>query len=69
VRSSDQAVIATNDNWRDDPSAGEISMRGFAPGDARESAMLVTLPPGAYTALVSGVGGTTGIGIVEVFAQ
>jgi alpha-tubulin suppressor-like RCC1 family protein len=69
VRSSDQAVIATNDNWRDDPSAGEISTRGFAPGDARESAMLVTVPPGAYPAIVSGVGGATGVGIVEVFAQ
>ena len=29
--------------------------------------MLITLPPGAYTAIVSGVGGGTGIGLVEVF--
>jgi hypothetical protein len=37
------------------------------PGCALESAMLITLPPGAYTAIVSGVGGVTGVGIVEVF--
>jgi hypothetical protein len=36
-------------------------------GCAQESAMLITLPPGAYTAIVSGVGGGTGVGLVEVF--
>jgi subtilisin family serine protease len=36
-------------------------------GCAQESAVLITLPPGAYTAIVSGVGGGTGIGLVEVF--
>ena len=34
-----------------------------------EAAIVVTLPPGAYTAIVTGVGGTTGVGIVEVFAR
>ena len=29
----------------------------------------ITLPPGAYTAIVTGKNGTTGVGIVEVFAQ
>jgi hypothetical protein len=37
------------------------------PGCAQESALLVTVPPGAYTAIVSGVGGTSGVGLVEVF--
>jgi hypothetical protein len=37
------------------------------PGCAQESALLVTLPPGAYTTIVSGVGGGTGMGLVEVF--
>ncbi|MCC6991879.1 MAG: hypothetical protein IT181_22945, partial [Acidobacteria bacterium] len=40
---------------------------GFAPPNPREAAILVTLQPGAYTAIVSGVGGATGVGIVEVF--
>ena len=37
------------------------------PGCAQESAIFITLPPGAYTAIVSGVGGGTGVGLVEVF--
>ncbi len=37
------------------------------PGCAEESALLVTLAPGGYTAIVSGVGGTSGMGLVEVF--
>ncbi len=37
------------------------------PDCALESAILITLPPGGYTVILSGVGGTTGIGLVEVF--
>jgi hypothetical protein len=37
------------------------------PGCAQESALLVTVPPGGYTAIVSGVVGTSGVGLVEVF--
>jgi hypothetical protein len=37
------------------------------PGCAQESAMLITLPPGAYTGIVSGADGGTGVGLVEVF--
>jgi hypothetical protein len=40
---------------------------GSPPGCAQESAMLITLPPGAYTAIVSGADGGTGVGLVEVF--
>jgi hypothetical protein len=68
VRSSDQSVVASNDDWGSAPNAAEIQSRGFAPSDSRESAMLVTLPPGAYTVIVSGVGGGTGVGIVAVYA-
>jgi len=39
---------------------------GKAPPNAKESAMAPTLAPGNYTALVSGVGGTTGTALVEV---
>jgi len=37
------------------------------PSCTLESAILITLPPGAYTAIVSGVGGGTGVGLVEAF--
>ena len=65
---SNQTVIASNDDWQDGPDAALIASDGFAPGDSRESALRLTLPPGAYTAIVSGAGGSTGVGIVEVFA-
>ena len=69
VRSSDQALIAVNDNWQQASNAAELQASGFAPANALESAILVTLPPGAYTAIVSGVGNSTGVGIVEVYAR
>jgi hypothetical protein len=68
VRSSDNAVIATNDNWGTDVNAAALSAAGFAPSNPLESAVLLTLAPGAYTAIVSGVGGGTGVGIIAVYA-
>ena len=61
--------IAVNDNWGDGPDAAAIQSAGFAPSHALESAIRVTLAPGAYTAIVTGAGGATGVGIIEVFAQ
>jgi hypothetical protein len=69
VRSSDQAVIAVNDNWGEASNAADLQATGMAPSNALESAVLVTLPPGAYTAIVRGVGNSTGVGIVEVYAR
>jgi alpha-tubulin suppressor-like RCC1 family protein len=68
VRASDQAILATNDNWRDAPNAAEIEASGFAPGNRVESAILMTLGAGLYTAIVSGPSGDAGIAIVEVYA-
>jgi hypothetical protein len=68
---SGQSVIAANDDWQSNPPAmvAEIQATGIAPGNSLEAALMITLDPGAYTAIVSGVGGGTGVGIVEVFAQ
>jgi len=68
VRSSDQAVIAANDDWVNAPNAAQMQAAGLAPADARESAIMATLPPGAYTAILSGAGASTGIGMVAVYA-
>jgi hypothetical protein len=68
VRMSDQTVIGTNDDWQDAANADAVAASGFAPSNALESAILVTLPPGAYTALLTGQGGGTGVGLVEVYA-
>lgn len=60
-------LIAINDNWRSSQEA-DIQQTGLAPGDDHESAILITLPEGTYTAIIRGVNaGTTGIGLVEVF--
>jgi hypothetical protein len=67
VRSSDQATIAINDDWGTASNAAQLSASGFAPSDALEAGVLVSLAPGAYTAIVSGAGGSTGLGMVEVF--
>src|SRR4029077_5520206 len=69
------ALIASNDNWGTTIIGGIITSnqvthivkRGYAPGDVRESAMIVTLPPGNYTAIVRGVANMTGVALVEVY--
>jgi hypothetical protein len=65
---SGQTMIGSNDNWQTAPNAAQVQSLGYAPSDANESAILISLSPGAYTAVMSGVGNTTGVGIVEVFA-
>jgi hypothetical protein len=62
------ATTITNDDWGTAANAGTLQAIGFAPSDPLEAAILVTLTPGAYTAIVSGAGGTTGVAIVEVYA-
>jgi hypothetical protein len=66
---SGQTVIASNDDWQTASNAAAIQATGLAPVSPLESAILITLQPGAYTAIVSGANGGTGVGIVEVFAQ
>src|SRR6266446_5711054 len=61
------AVIGANDNWQDDPGAAQIQADNLAPSDPRESATIVTLNPGNYTAIVRGANGTTGIALVEAY--
>ena len=60
------AVIASNDNWRSDQQT-EISNTGLAPESDAEAAIVRSLAPGAYTAIVRGAGGTSGVGMVEVY--
>jgi len=62
----DGTTVVTNNNWRDDQEA-EIMATGLAPNDDLESAILATLDPGAYTAIVRGVDEGTGIGLVETY--
>ncbi len=59
-------LLKSNDNWAD-TAEGEISATGLAPTDPSESAILANLRAGAYTAIVSGVNGATGVALVEVY--
>ena len=62
------AKFDTNDNWQQHPSAGQVSNLGLAPNNPLESALIRSLAPGNYTAIVSGSGNTTGVGLVEVYS-
>ncbi|CAN5400462.1 hypothetical protein BH20VER3_BH20VER3_08380 [soil metagenome] len=59
--------IDFNDDWQNSPEAGAIEDTMIPPNDPREAAVLQTLTPGGYTAIVSGVGGAMGTGLVEVY--
>lgn len=66
LHDSSGALIVSNDNWRTDQEQ-EIVATGLAPSNDNESAIVMTLDPGSYTAIVSGVNGGTGIALVEVY--
>ena len=61
-------VTIINDNWREDPvQEALINATGIPPTNDLESAIEARLAPGAYTAIVSGDGNTSGVGLVEVY--
>jgi hypothetical protein len=59
--------LASNDDWKTNANVADIIASGIAPTNDLEAALLIRLEPGAYTTVVNGVGGTTGIGLVEVY--
>ena len=66
VVNSSNVVVASNDDWRN-TQAAQIAASGFAPPSDLESAIIISLPPGSYSAVVSGKNGGTGIGLVDVY--
>jgi hypothetical protein len=61
------AVIASNDDWQTDVNAPDIIKNDLAPTNPLESAIVLHLPAGAYTAVVQGVNNATGIALAEVY--
>ena len=59
-------AITANDNWRDSQAA-EIEATTIPPRDERESAIVATLPPSHYTAIVRGREDTEGVALIEVY--
>lgn len=66
LRDGSGTLVAANDDWRETQQA-DIEATGIPPTNNKESAILSTLAPGGYTAIVRGVGNTTGVGLVEVY--
>jgi hypothetical protein len=64
-------TLATNDNWKTRPDGSsqqaEVEATTIPPSNESESAIVATLNPGTYTAILSGKEGSTGIGVVEVY--
>jgi vibriolysin len=67
------SVIASNDDWSSSPDVSTIASlssslgAGTLANPSKDAAIIPSLSSGAYTAIVSGVGGTTGIGMVEAY--
>lgn len=59
-------LLAFNDNWKDTQQA-QITATGIPPKNDLESAIVATLDPGAYTAILNGKNDGTGIGLIEVY--
>ena len=73
LHDSTGAIIASNDNWMDTQET-EIAATGLAPSNEFESAVLITIPPGNYTAIVRGhaedgspPGAFSGTTLIEVY--
>src|SRR5438067_1421714 len=67
LHDSSGAVIAANDNWGQNANSAEIADSGVAPTNPSESAILMSLAPASYTAVLSGVNQTMGTAVVEVY--
>lgn len=67
LHNSTGGMVGFNDNWGQNANSQEISASGFAPTNPGESALLVTLAPGAYTAIVRGANQTIGTAVVEAY--
>ena len=74
VRQSDGVVLGSNDDWQAGCPAGmacepssQLTAANLAPSNPLEAGILITLNPGAYTAIVEGVGGGTGIAVIGVY--
>ncbi len=64
---SSGTLMASNDNWATSAQRAEIIASTVPPPNDLESAIVATLNPGSYTAIVRGVNGTSGVGLVEVY--
>jgi hypothetical protein len=68
LRDANGALILADNDWQDNSvQASELIAAGLAPSNNLEAGIAATLPPGLYTAILAGLNGGTGIGLVEVY--
>jgi hypothetical protein len=66
-----ETIVAANDDWAGTAALktafASVGAFAFTSDTSRDAALVLDLPPGAYTATVSGKGDTTGVALVEVY--
>jgi hypothetical protein len=68
LRDNNGSLIVANNDWQENSAqAAELTNADLAPANSLESGIAATLPPGLYTALLSGLNNGTGVGLVEVY--
>ena len=71
LRDGSGTLLASNDNWKTRPNGtsqqAEIEATTIPPANDFESALVRTLAPGNYTAIVRGINNTTGVGLIEAY--
>ena len=69
LHAADGSLIATNNDWKQNNAQDQLDIANnqLAPPDDLESAIVATLQPGTYTAIIRGQGNGTGVGLVEVY--
>lgn len=65
LHAANGALVTSNDTWTNSANVDEIRASGYAPPDNLEAAILTTLNPGNYTAIVRGANNTTGVALIE----
>lgn len=69
LHAGDSSLISANNNWKDNTPAQqlEITSNQLAPSNDLESAIVATLQPGTYTAIIRGQDNSSGVGLLEVY--
>ena len=69
LHAGDSSLISANNNWKDNTPAQQLDITSnqLAPSNDLESAIVATLQPGTYTAVIRGQDNTSGVGLLEVY--
>ena len=69
LHGGDGSLITSNNNWKENSAQQQLDItnNNLAPSNDQESAIVATLQPGNYTAILRGQGNTTGVGLVEAY--